>query len=140
MKYFDHKELDKLKKLVEQKSPICIFLWGDLGVGKSTFVQEFVAHTFSDKIDVKSPTYLKLLEYKNGSESILHLDCYRIESLQEFEALGFEAYEEYVLCFVEWPKIFIQYKRKYPELFDGVSFLEIEIVRNDSATSKLLFR
>ena len=85
-----------------------ILLEGDLGVGKTQFVKEFLRARGFDS--VQSPTYLKMLDYDVvGIGKVLHLDCYRVDSVGEISNLSLEHYEEVALIFVEWPKIFLKY-------------------------------
>ncbi|MEG0795780.1 MAG: tRNA (adenosine(37)-N6)-threonylcarbamoyltransferase complex ATPase subunit type 1 TsaE [Odoribacter sp.] len=80
-------------------------LYGQMGVGKTTFVKA-VASCLGVVDDVSSPTFAIINEYltKKG-ESIYHFDFYRVNTISE--ALDF-GYEEYFYgghrCFIEWPE------------------------------------
>ncbi|MEZ4960578.1 MAG: tRNA (adenosine(37)-N6)-threonylcarbamoyltransferase complex ATPase subunit type 1 TsaE [Saprospiraceae bacterium] len=83
-------------------------LTGDLGAGKTTFVQAFCRH-FNVREKVTSPTYSLVNEYtfleENGQEQLIHhLDLYRLETLEEAQEIGIEEYlyDEYY-CLIEWP-------------------------------------
>lgn len=69
-------------------------LYGDLGSGKTTFVQG-LAEGLGVKGRVISPTFILMREYKlpraiKGVEHLYHLDLYRIDTLDEVKSLGFE--------------------------------------------------
>jgi tRNA threonylcarbamoyladenosine biosynthesis protein TsaE len=76
------------------KVPSMIILEGELGAGKTTFVQLFIG----DK-EVLSPTYSILSETKN----ILHADFYRLEKNEEILQLELPIYlEDKQYFFLEW--------------------------------------
>jgi len=105
------------------KIPALIILDGDLGAGKTTFVQHFVG----DK-EVLSPTYSILSETKN----ILHADFYRLEKTEEIIQLELSAYlENKNYFFVEWGLKFA--KRIYRELPEEFTPYLLEIVINETS-------
>lgn len=68
-----------------------IALSGNLGAGKTTFVQGF-AQTLGIKTPIQSPTFVLMKIYsleKKYLKHLIHIDAYRIESPQELEHLGF---------------------------------------------------
>lgn len=73
-------------------------LEGDLGAGKTTFVS-LVAKKMGIPI-VSSPTFSLIQQHKN----LVHVDLYRLESMDEIDATGFwEIFEdEAAIAFVEW--------------------------------------
>lgn len=82
-----------LKKKKNNEKAIIISLEGDLGAGKTTFVQGF-AKKLKIKEKVLSPTFLiikkfKLNKIKNFS-NLYHIDCYRIKNFKEIIDLDFE--------------------------------------------------
>lgn len=83
-----------------------IMLRGDLGSGKTTFVQG-LAEGFGVDADqhVTSPTFVLMRIYK-GKVPIYHFDLYRLESEGELEAIGFEEFinDTSAVCCVEWPE------------------------------------
>ena len=117
MGYFDA-DLTALLPQLRAKlvQPWLIFLEGDLGAGKTTWTQEFVAALGGDAGEVKSPTFLKLLTHEvPGFGQVLHIDAYRIEDAEDFLKMGMEAYERVGAIVVEWPEVFTEFLRKYPE-------------------------
>jgi tRNA threonylcarbamoyladenosine biosynthesis protein TsaE len=59
-----------------------IALEGELGAGKTTFVQGFTKSLGVGEA-VKSPTFLLMKEYKLPERSLFHIDCYRVRDAQE---------------------------------------------------------
>ena len=64
-----------------------IFLYGEIGVGKTTFVRFFINHIESiagvEKSDVLSPTFNIVYEYDIGDIKILHYDLYRLKNYKD---------------------------------------------------------
>ncbi|HJR44279.1 MAG TPA: tRNA (adenosine(37)-N6)-threonylcarbamoyltransferase complex ATPase subunit type 1 TsaE [Actinomycetota bacterium] len=78
-----------------------ISLSGDLGAGKTVFVQG-VAIALGVEARVTSPTFTIVHEYE-GRYPILHLDVYRLNSFQEVIDLGFEEYlAPEAIVLIEW--------------------------------------
>ena len=78
-------------------------LHGDLGVGKTTFVQG-LAHGLGVTGAVTSPTF-NVFTLHRGRVNLLHLDAYRLESAREVEDLLLEDFMEPPWCLaVEWPE------------------------------------
>lgn len=78
-------------------------LHGDLGVGKTTFVQG-LAHGLGITAPVTSPTF-NLFTLHRGPVNLVHLDAYRLGSAREFEELLLDEFlsPPWVLA-VEWPE------------------------------------
>ena len=107
-------DLDKFckefSKTLKPGNVVC--LTGDLGAGKTAFVQS-VAKAFNITDQVQSPTFNILLQYKNNEILINHFDLYRLEKAQELEDIGFfEAIESKAFSFVEWAE---KFKDQMPE-------------------------
>lgn len=78
-----------------------VALTGELGAGKTCFVQGAAAALGVGE-RVTSPTFVLRREYE-GRVPVLHLDVYRLESLQEVLELGYEeALDHRRVTFVEW--------------------------------------
>lgn len=83
-------------------------LSGDLGAGKTTFVQQ-LALELGVKDRVQSPTFTILKLYQTSHpkfKQLIHMDAYRIESLSELEPLRFTELlnmPETLFC-IEWPE------------------------------------
>ena len=70
----------------------CIFLFGELGSGKTTFARSLI-HRLQKKNKVKrtevlSPTFNLLYEYEIKSLKVMHYDLYRLEAIKEIDQLG----------------------------------------------------
>jgi tRNA threonylcarbamoyladenosine biosynthesis protein TsaE len=78
-----------------------VVLSGDLGAGKTCFVQG-AAEALGVRSRVTSPSFVLVREYV-GSIRIAHVDVYRLNSLQELIDLGYEElFDPDVLVFIEW--------------------------------------
>lgn len=78
-------------------------LHGDLGVGKTTFVQG-LGRGLGVAGNVTSPTF-NIFTLHRGKINLLHLDAYRLESPREVESLLLEDFMEPPWCLaVEWPE------------------------------------
>ncbi len=79
-------------------------LHGDMGVGKTTFVQG-LAQGLGVREHVTSPTFAIYSVYQGTARRLVHLDAYRLEKETQVEALLLEEFlvSPYVLA-VEWPE------------------------------------
>ncbi|HEY0968222.1 MAG TPA: tRNA (adenosine(37)-N6)-threonylcarbamoyltransferase complex ATPase subunit type 1 TsaE [Opitutaceae bacterium] len=79
-------------------------LHGDLGVGKTTFVQGLAAG-FGITETVTSPTFAVFVLHRGGTRLLGHLDAYRIENAAQTDALLLEEFLVSPWCLaVEWPE------------------------------------
>lgn len=80
-----------------------VYLEGDLGAGKTTFVRGLLrALGFAGH--VKSPTYAWVEPYELSKLSLYHFDFYRFESGMPWRDTGFdEMFDGTSVCVVEWP-------------------------------------
>ena len=108
MEYIECKTLRDLpaiaRRLLEKHKDSRIFaLRGNMGAGKTTFMQAVATELQSEDI-VSSPTFSIVNEYTtNGNGLIYHFDFYRIKNLNEAVQIGLDEYlysGEY--CFIEW--------------------------------------
>ncbi len=78
-------------------------LHGNLGVGKTTFVQG-LARGFGVTDAVTSPTFTIFTVHRGGSRALVHLDAYRLERAAQLDALMLEDFLVAPYCLaVEWP-------------------------------------
>ena len=81
-----------------------ICLQGDLGAGKTTFVQG-LAQGWGSLDSVSSPTFILVNLYRRADASqLFHLDAYRIDSIPEAEELDLEAMLAQGPLVIEWPE------------------------------------
>jgi tRNA threonylcarbamoyladenosine biosynthesis protein TsaE len=79
-------------------------LQGDLGAGKTTFVQG-IAKGWGSLDSVSSPTFILVNEYRRGDESrLFHLDAYRLDSTLEAEQLDLDSMLADGALLIEWPE------------------------------------
>ena len=79
-----------------------IVLTGDLGAGKTLFVSGILDY-FGKREEVSSPTFTIVNEYDVKDElKLFHFDVYRLESSDEFLAMGGEEFFEQGICLIEW--------------------------------------
>lgn len=87
------------------KAPLVVFLEGELGAGKTTFVRGFVrALPGGESVAVQSPTFALARSYPT-TPPVHHLDLYRLPDRDSLEELGLLELllDERALCLVEWP-------------------------------------
>jgi len=81
-----------------------ICLQGDLGAGKTTFVQG-IAHGWGSHDSVSSPTFIIVNVYRRGDEvRLFHMDAYRLDSTPEAEELDLDAMISQGPLLIEWPE------------------------------------
>ena len=95
-----------LKKL---KIGDVIFLYGEIGVGKTTFVR-YLINGFQKENNIKltevtSPTFNIINEYEINQTKINHYDLFRIKSVEETKNLGLFDNLSNSITLVEWPQI-----------------------------------
>jgi len=98
-----------VKKLKDGEAPV-LFLKGELGAGKTHFVNQLAQHLDISR-RLPSPTFTFLQEYPcnwQGKRKLVHCDFYRIEpekADKTIEQIGFWDYldERNIIC-IEWPE------------------------------------
>ncbi len=87
----------------------CIFLIGEIGVGKTTFTRyliNYLQKKNGEKItEVLSPTFNLLYEYDLNGIKIMHYDLYRIRDEKELKQLGIFLDNQDTIKIIEWPQL-----------------------------------
>ena len=107
-----------------------IFLYGEIGVGKTTFVRFFINYLESKKkiknSDVLSPTFNIVYDYNVENIKILHYDLYRLKNYKDIFQLGMFETSDDSIKIIEWPELIkpkpknrIDIEFKYSKLIDS---------------------
>jgi len=86
-----------------------IFLYGEIGVGKTSFARFFI-NFFESKngiknSDVLSPTFNIVYDYDVKDIKILHYDLYRLKNYRDISQLGIFETSNNSIKIVEWPEL-----------------------------------
>ena len=138
------KELAKEFAALLSKGDI-IVLTGDLGAGKTKFVEGFLSN-FDMQDEISSPTFNIVNEYCSELENIYHFDVYRLEDSDEFYAIGGEEYFEKGICLIEWgetisdvlPKNYIHITISKDDLNENTRIFDFEVVGNSERLNNIL--
>ena len=109
VKSLDH--LNQISKTISQKlkNGDCIFLIGEIGVGKTTFTRYLINNLQNKKglkqTEVLSPTFNLLYEYEIKNLKIMHYDLYRIKKTEEWDQLGIFSEIDKTIKIIEWPDL-----------------------------------
>lgn len=119
----------RLAGAVQPGTVIC--LDGDLGAGKTLFVQNLAA-SLGVQGEVTSPTFNLMNLYEDGRLPLVHFDLYRLEQEYELDEIGFYDYAEDPegLVLIEWAA-------KFPECLPE-DHIGLEIQRTDVEDERVL--
>ena len=88
------------------------FLYGEMGVGKTTFVKFLINNmqlrSKKKLTEVTSPTFNIMNEYDIDGLSFKHYDLYRLKSVDELEDLNIFDENDKAILLIEWPQIIIK--------------------------------
>ena len=109
IKSLDHLKLisEKVANNISEKD--CIYLIGEIGVGKTTFTRNLINYFQKkegiEQTQILSPTFNLLYEYDIKKIKVMHYDLYRIKSSKELDQLGI--FNEIVnsIKIIEWPQL-----------------------------------
>ena len=113
-----------------------IFLYGEIGVGKTTFVRFFI-NSLESKNGIKnsevlSPTFNIVYDYDVGNLKIHHYDLYRLKNYKDISQLGMFETSQDCIKIVEWPELIeITPKDRIDILFQyskSIDSREVEII------------
>ena len=117
----------------------CIFLIGEIGVGKTTFTRyliNYLQEKNGEKItEVLSPTFNLLYEYDLNNIKIMHYDLYRIADESELKHLGIFFFYQETIKIIEWPQLinipFIDKLEVYLDYAKNENEREIKFIGSD---------
>ena len=132
MKISSIRELEKIANKIKKKlSPgDVVFLYGEIGVGKTTFarllINGFENEKKLKKSEVLSPTFNIVFEYEIKEFTIKHFDLYRLKNDNDIKNIGLYENLEQSITLIEWPELiknkpqnrldlFFEYKEDYNE-------------------------
>ena len=119
---------DKIKKILSPGD--VVFLYGEIGVGKTTFARLLINNFENEKklkkSEVLSPTFNIVFEYEIKEFTIKHFDLYRLKNDNDIKNIGLYENLEQSITLIEWPELiknkpenrldlFFEYKEDYNE-------------------------
>ena len=116
------KETEELASTFLKKiKPGCfIFLYGEIGVGETTFIRyrvnQFQKLNKLEITEVTSPTFNLLNEYQINDFKINHYDLFRLKSTEEIKNLDLFEDNKNTITLVEWPQIIKEKPKNLIEL------------------------
>ena len=98
-----------------------VFLYGEMGVGKTTFIK-YLINTFQKQnklklTEVTSPTFNILNEYEINKININHYDLFRLKSAEELKDLNLFEKKSNEISLIEWPEIIDKKPKNLIKLF-----------------------
>ena len=103
-----------------------IFLYGEIGVGKTTFVRglinNFEVQRGTNESQILSPTFNIVFDYVIKELKIMHYDLYRLKNSKDINELGIFVEIENCITLIEWPELIEKKPDDRIELF--FSYLE----------------
>ena len=98
-----------------------IFFYGEIGVGKTTFIKHLINNLQSKNklklTEVPSPTFNIVNEYKINQIVINHYDLFKIKDPKELYNIGIFENNSEIVTLVEWPEIISEKPKKIIELY-----------------------
>ena len=86
-----------------------VFLYGEMGVGKTTFVKYFINEyqkiNHLTQTEITSPTFSLLNEYQVKDIRIKHYDLFRINRKEDINNLDIFEKDNKLITLIEWPQL-----------------------------------
>jgi tRNA threonylcarbamoyl adenosine modification protein YjeE len=108
-----------------------IALRGALGVGKTELARALLRARAGAEIEVPSPSYTLVQDYRFFDLTIRHIDLYRIEDPAELLELGLDAPASGEAWLIEWPE--------RAEAVLPAERLEVELRQGDAADARIAY-
>ena len=123
MKISSIRELEKIaNKIIKILSTgDTIFLYGEIGVGKTTFARLLINNYEKEKnlkkSEVLSPTFNIVFEYDIKEFTIKHFDLYRLKDDRDIKNIGLFENLGHSITLIEWPELIINKPENRLDLF-----------------------
>ena len=111
MKISSIQDLEKISNNIKKKLILgdVVFLYGEIGVGKTTFVRMLINNYEKEKnlkkSEVLSPTFNIVFEYDIKEFIIKHFDLYRLKSDKDINNIGLFEDLDQTITLIEWPEL-----------------------------------
>ena len=111
MKISSIHDLEKISNKIKKKLAPgdVIFLYGEIGVGKTTFARLLINNYEKEKnlkvSEVLSPTFNIVFEYDIKKLTIKHYDLYRLKNDRDIKNIGLFEDLEQTITLIEWPEL-----------------------------------
>ena len=111
MKISSIHDLEKISNKIKKKlvPGDVIFLYGEIGVGKTTFARLLINNYEKEKnlkvSEVLSPTFNIVFEYDIKKLTIKHYDLYRLKNGSDIKNIGLFEDLERTITLIEWPEL-----------------------------------
>ena len=110
---------NKIKKILSPGD--AVFLYGQIGVGKTTFarilINDYENQKKIKKSEVLSPTFNIVFQYDIKDFTIEHYDLYRLKNEKEIKNIGLFENLENSIIIVEWPELIKDKPKNRIDLF-----------------------
>ena len=102
-----------------------IFLYGEIGVGKTTFIRGLINNLEvgkgMDTSQILSPTFNIVFDYEIKKLKIMHYDLYRLKNNTDINELGIFAETKDHITLIEWPGLIEKKPEDRVEMFFSYS-------------------